>query len=186
MRKFLVWITVLCSPMVATADCPSIGTLCDGVEAPSEEDFWAKWNAADLVVYGTPMFDLGCCSYDCGIGSYDGPQPGSCEFGMVVSEVWKGPGPINAVMVATRWMFNVPTGFGPPIPNYAEWGMESCALRVSLSTAGVYFLRDVGGTWETFACFGSGVYDRTWLVNEVGTPVSLEPTTWGGLKSAYR
>ncbi len=183
-----MWLALICGPAAATAGCPSIGTLCDGVEAPSEEDFWEKWNAADVVVYGSPVFESGCCPPDaiCGIGSYDGPQPGSCEFGLAVSEVWKGPRPASGIMVATRWMYNVPTGFGPPIPGYAEWGQESCTLGISLFDAGVYFLRDNGGAWETFECFGSGVYDLNWLVSEVGSPVSMEPTTWGALKSAYR
>ncbi len=185
------WAVILASILCVSssyAACPTIGALCDGVVEPAAEDFWIKWNAADAVVLGTVLLSPDCCpsGYICAIGSYDGPQPGACSMLVAVTEVWKGPGPLSGISVATRWMYDYPTGFGAPIPGYAEWGQESCTLTVTQFSPTVFFLDDVDGQWETYECMGTGIYSREWLVSEVGAPVATEPLTWGSLKACYR
>jgi hypothetical protein len=172
----------------AVAQCPTIGSLCAGVAEANADDFWAKWNAADAVVYGMPVVAPGCIPPETivMVGSYDGPQSNSCSFILAVSETWKGANALGGITVETRWMHDWIWDWGPPIPGLVMYAQEPCALPVALFAPAVYFLRSVDGQWETYMCFGTGVYDHAWLVSQVGIPLPVETVTWGGVKATYR
>ena len=188
MVKLLVVLTLSSWTCTAIAQCPAVGSLCDGVSEANTEDFWAKWNAADAVVYGMPVTAPGCIAPETIVmlGSYDGPQSNSCSFFLAVSETWKGADALGGITVETRWMHDQIWDWGPPIPGLVLYAQEQCTLPVGLFAPAVYFLRSVDGQWETFRCFGSGVYDHTWLESQVGAPLPVEAVTWGGVKATYR
>ncbi len=190
MRSAVVLILLLAA--TAGAQCPTIGSLCDGVPAdPDSADFWAKWNAADAVVYGTawtfPSVPCIDSSEDYSlIGPCSGPQTiRGCGFILTPATVWKGPADFGTVeAVSTSWsLLRLETD--PQIPeNPCHWQNEPCTLAVG--GTGVYFLKSLGANWETYRCFGTEVYDLSWLLAEVGTPVAAEGATWGAIKAMYR
>jgi hypothetical protein len=187
MKHVFLIAVILLGATNATGQGPTIGALCDGVVAASSQDFWEKWEAADCVVYAQPVWVLGCLQPDMvmGVGSYDGPVPGECTFVLTVTEVWKGAGVFDGGGVGTSWLNNVVFQVGPP-PGLVTWSPENCTLVVEENTDQVFFLRELDGQWMSYQCFGSNIYDRSWLEAEVGSPLPADTMTWGQMKAIYK
>ena len=181
-----VFVIVVCATP-AFAQCPTVGKLCDGVVEASSADFWEKWDAAEYVVYGTPVSATGCMAPGeiSGIGTYDGPQPGGCSILLVVREAWKGVEVPQSFNISTSWMYNYPMQIGP-MPGFVIWSAEFCALTVETFTDSVFFLREVDGQMSTYSCYGTNIYNRDWLVAEIGEPTPTSQSSWGSLKATYR
>ncbi len=175
----------------AQAQCPTIGSLCDGVAStPSSADFWEKWNAADYVIYGTPRFldeNSPCRESGPAFGQWGGntpPAPARCEFLVTPIDIWKGPSAVQVIFVRTWWGHQLANS-DPVIPEYSYWQNEPCAAEIGGGPQ-VYFLRNIAGMWQTYRCFGTNTYDLSWLLAEVGAPLPVEAQSWGHLKATYR
>lgn len=182
MKKVIV-LLLLATSLEAWADHPEPGFLCDTVVTASVDDFWEKWNAADLVVYAQPTLNSNT-AIGIVIVAKSAPPVITEEFQMRTLQVWKGPEMLPPTGVTTSWDFVI-FDCGQP-PGFCVYNPETCALYVETGVPMVFFLKYVRFRWETYAAFGTGVYDLAWLENEVGEPVAAETAGWGNIKALYR
>jgi hypothetical protein len=157
-----------------------MGFCFDDVNSPNVDDFWNKWNTADYVVYGLPLNYCG----DGGPIAKERPPTYTCVFFLIPDQVWKGPETLPLLKVSTSYDFHF--WFCCIPPGFIHWVPEGCALGVVAYERAVFFLRFVDGDLQTYMCFGSGIYDLSWLQDEVGTPVAVEQGCWGSIKAIYR
>jgi hypothetical protein len=182
MRSVFLFLT-LCFATGASGQGPTPGALCENVVPAGVEDFWQKWEAADLVVYGQPTLASNTAIGIVIVAPY--PPPVITEnFQLRTLQVWKGPDSYPPIDVFTSWDFFI-HGCDDP-PGYCVYKPEPCALAVASGVAQVFFLKYVHYRWMTFTSFGSGIYDLSWLEAEVGDPVAVENRNWGSIKAFYR
>jgi hypothetical protein len=167
----------------AAAQPPVPGSLCADVVPAGAEDFWLKWEMATVVVYGQPILSAYSTMGDVLVSPYE-PDPMSETFEVRTLQVWKGPTSMAPTDVTTTWGFTL-WDCGTP-PGYCVYEPESCALVVEDGEPQVFFLVLEGDRYETYAAYGTGIYDLTWLETEVGEPVAAETGSWGSLKASYR
>lgn len=182
MKSILLFL-VLCCAAGASGQHPTPGSLCENVVPAEVEDFWEKWAAADLVVYGQPTLKLNT-AIGIVIKATFVPMAITEAFDLRTLQVWKGPESLPPIILFTSWDFFL-YDCGDP-PGYCEYRPESCALYVESGVPQVFFLKVVDFQYETFTAFGTGVYDLGWLESEVGEPVLVETRTWGSIKAHYR
>ena len=181
--KTVIVFLMLCLVVEVNAQTPVPGSLCDGVGPAGVEDFWEKWEAADLVLYALPTLKNNS-AIGMVIVSPSSPPVISEKFELRSLQVWKGPVSVPPLEVVTSWDF-VLWDCGSP-PGYCIYKPESCALVVETAVAQVFFLKSNKNQWETFTSFGTGVYDLEWLEAEVGEPVAVESRNWGSHKATFR
>jgi hypothetical protein len=181
--KTLIAVLLVFLGQETLADNPVPGSLCDDVVAASAEDFWTKWDAADLVVYAQPILQSNTAIGIVIVARFAPPMITE-EFQLRTLQVWKGPESLPTMDVATAWDFFIEDCGSPP--GYCVYQPEACALNFESGVPMVFFLKFVRFRWETYAAFGSGVYDLAWLEAEVGEPVAVEESTWGNIKAQYR
>ena len=182
MRSVFLFLALICA-LGANGLNPVPGSLCDGVATANVEDFWEKWDAADLVVYGQPTLNDNT-AIGIVIKARFAPPVITEGFELRTLQVWKGPESYPPITVTTSWDFFIHDCGDPP--GYCEYRPESCALAVDSGVPQVFFLKFVRFRWETFTTFGTGVYDLGWLESEVGEPVGVETRNWGSIKAHYR
>jgi hypothetical protein len=181
--KSIFLLLTLCSALGASGQGPIPGALCENVVSANQEDFWQKWDAADLVVYAQPTVQENT-AMGIIIKARFAPPVITEGFELRTLQVWKGPESYPPITVSTTWDFFI-YDCGDP-PGYCEYRPESCALVAETGVPQVFFLKFVRFRWETFMAFGTGVYDLGWLETEVGEPVVVEARNWGSIKAQYR
>lgn len=185
-RIALLLLVTLSLPLAAFAVLPTPFNLCENVSLPSEDDFWAKWEAADYVVSGLSFETIPYW-----VTTSDGPpEPAEVTINFMVIGVFKGPESLSNTLkqISTSWGF-YEFDCNPPELDQCEYMPESCTLEIESFEPGdhtVLFLKEQDSVIWSYMSFGSGIYDYQWLVERVGAPVSTEVTTWGGVKAQYR